>query len=424
MGCILSEVITWVTEGQKKLREYRRRRLDEVDKTISTREDRFHCNGEVLDTVNQLHEELTQNSRRYDYVTTTIVQGLVHSSIVIDHRSRASAHHLSYQSDRILKEAEKKLERGRHHAVSDGVLDTKKRWPPNLPPKSASSSSAGTFEVETENGHLEQLSRHRQWSTDFHGRDTHSEWVQNATGRKPVHNSMSRDGNHNHACSLERSQQAHQQPNLANRRPERVSSQPFSSSVQGRQYVRSSAHKAQLELRSLQNPLGITTDTLENTQAPYSPLRPRQNRHSPTSAGGPAPRPSTTEGISYQPQLRDLDPFVERRVASPELLFETSDTDEESSPRYKPALKYRPHPQMSVKEGLTIKRAKDRGRNAEYPDQALFRTLDAVLKRRDHVCCLANLPSWPLTHSLLARADSHRRFSSTRLRAWNNIGIR
>lgn len=415
MGCILSEVITWVTEGQNKLREYRRRRPLEVGKTFSTREDRFHCNGEVLDTVNQLLEELIQNRRRHDYVTPAIVQVLVHSSIVIDHNARSSALQLFYHSRRILREAQQKLDRGR--SVSDGALGRKKRLPPNLPPRSASTSSAGTFEVETENWH-------RPRSTDFQSRDTHNEPVQNALVQKPVHNSVSRNRNPSHTNSSKQSENGHQQPDLARRGPERVSSRPVSLIMQRQQYARSPAHKAQIETRSRYNPLGIVPDTYDTTQAPPSPLRPRQNRHSPTSAGGPAPRPLTTEGISHLPRFSDSDPFMERGVASSDLLFEASDIDEESSSRYRLAPKNRPHPRMSVNEGLIIKKAKDHGQNVEYPRQALIRTLDAVLRKRDHVCSLICLPSQPLIDSLLARANKGRRFLSTTLRVWHHIGIR
>lgn len=265
MGCILSEVITWVTEGRKKLWEYRRRRLEEVGENC------FHCNGEVLDTVNQLHEELKQNHRRHDYVTPKTVELLVHCSIVIDHNSRASAHHLSHQCNRILKEAQQKLDRGR--SVSDGALDTKKRLPPNFPPRPASTWSAGTLEVETENCHLGQLSGHRPRSTHFQRRDTHNEWVQNATIRKPVHSPVGRNGNRNLINPLERSQHGHPQAHLAHRRPEHVSSQPVSSNMQRQQCARSSAHKAQIEMRSQHIPLGIITDTYGDNQAPYPPLR-------------------------------------------------------------------------------------------------------------------------------------------------------
>ena len=385
MGCILSEVITWVTEGRRKLRDYRRRRLEEVG------EDRFHCNGEVLDTVSQLHEDLMQNRRIHDYLTPTIVQGLVHSSIVIDHQSRASAHQLFYQSGRILGDAQKKLERRRYHAVSDGVLEMKKRLPPNLPPKS-STSSTETFKVEMERGDLGQTSGHRVWSNGLQERDNHSEWVQHANVQVPVHNSMNHNGNRKHTISSERSQAQHQQPNSTHRRVERVSSQPVSPSMHRQNNMRSSAKTAQMEKWSQQNPLGIIADTYENTQSSYFPLRSPQNRYSAASAGGLALRPSSTEGISHLPELRHSVPFVERGVASSDLLLESSDCDEECSPRYRPALKDRPHPQMSVNEGLTIKRARERGQNVRYPDQDLFQTLDAVLRKRDHVCRFISPP--------------------------------
>lgn len=341
-----------------------------------------------------------QNSRRFDYVTPMIVQGLVHSSIVVDHQSRATARHLSYQSSRILREAEKKLDRGRYHAVSDGVLKAKKRLPPNFPPRSASTSSTGTFEVEAVNCDRGQTSGHRMWSNGLQERAIHSGWVQNGTAKEPVRKSIGRNGNRNRPILTERSQARDQQPEFTHRRPERVSSQPVSPSLQRQQYTRSSANTAQAEMWSQQNSLGIIADDYDNNQASYFPLRSPQNRHSAASAGGPAPRPSTTEGNFHLPDFRDSDPFVESRVASSHPLPATSNRDVVSSFHYRPARNDRPHPQMSVNEGLTIKRAREHGRNVRYPDQDLFQTLDAVLRKRDHVCrSIGPPPSFQTTPS-------------------------
>lgn len=431
MGCVLSEVITWVTEGPKKLREYRRRRPEEVGKAFATSEDRFHSNGEVLDTVNQLHDELMENRRIHDHVTPTIIQRLIHSSIVKDHRLRASAHQLSDQSSRILGEAQKKLDRGQlsgpaptpYHTVSDGALDRKKRLPPNWPPHLTSTSSTGTFELETENSNLGQMSGHRIPSKAFPGRDLHSEWVQNRGTQEPVHNPHT--GNCELPMSSERSQARYQLPSFPSPRSEHILSHPISSSMQRQQDTRSFVDAAQLaEAWSHNNPLGIIADNHDNTQASYSPLRSRQNRHSATIAGGLAFRPSTHGDISIMPDLRDSDPFVNSGVASSHPLPEIPDRDGQFSSRFRPARNDRPHPHMSVNEGLPIKWAREHGRNARYPDQDLVQTLDAVLRKRDHVCRSKSLSSQPTIHSSLDRADSRRHSLLTTLRVWDIIGIK
>lgn len=416
MGCILSEVVTWVTEGRKKLQEYRRRRLEEVGKTFSNREDRFHCNGEVLDTVNQLHDELMQNNRRLDYVTPMIVEGLVHTSIIVNYQSRASAHHLSYQSSRILKEAEKKLERERSHTVSNGVPKAKKRLPPNLPLRSASTSSAGTLEVEAANYDQGQTSRHPKRFNDLQERAIHSGWVRNGTAKEPGNPSNSHNGNRNRTIPTEQSQARYEQPNSVFRRPERVLSQADFSSMQRQQHPRFSTNTAQMEILNQQHHRSIVEQGHDTPQASYFPLRSRQYRYSATSAGRPATRPSTTEGVPYLPDFKDSDPFVESGVASPHSL-EACDRDEEYSSPYRPPRKDRPHPHMSVDEGLKIKEARERGQNAKYPDQDILKTSDAVLRKRDHVSRSISPPFHFPDHSGLEVADSRRRFLSTMLKA-------
>ena len=394
MGCILSEVITWVTEGRQKLKEYRRRRQEEVGKTSVTSEDRFHCNGDVLETVNQLHDELRENSRRHDYVTPTIIEGLVHSSIVMDHQSRGSAHSLSYQSNRILKDAQKRLDCGpssrpspnTHHTVSDGILEVKsRRLPPNLPPRFNSPSSTEHLLVDLEDADLGQTLQLPIPLDSFREREVHGGVVQDGTSRESFTNSISGHDPDNDMMTSERSQAQYQQHHFAPRRPGRILSQPVSSKAYLDYLRKSSANPGQLlEMPPQNNPLGITADTTDDTQTSHVPFRPRQLRQPPKAPRGPAPRPSTTEGISQVPGYRGSDPFVQGEMVAPDPLPATSDPGAEFV-RYRPARNDRPHPRMSVQKGLEIKRAREHGQNVKYPDQDLFQTLDDVLEKRDHV---------------------------------------
>lgn len=427
MGCILSEVITWVTEGRKKLRDYKRRRVEEIGRTLTRNEDRFHCNGEVLETVRQLHADFLQNRRVHDHITPMIVERLVHYSVVIDHHSRASAHALFTQSSRILEEAQERLDCERtnglatypYHNVSyDRVLGKKKRLPPNLPLRSASTSSIGTFEAETDDYGPAQSSGQWMWSTGSQQRGTHSGWVQNGVIQEPVHNFMGHGRNRKHTIPSERSEAQYQQPHFSHRRLKHVSSPPILSSIRRQQYTPSSAIRAQMEIRSQKNPSGITADGDDNSHASYLPSRSEQSRHSATSPGESVPRRSTTEGISHLLGTQDETQFVESGFPSHH--------DEGFPSQYTPALNDRPHPQMSVNEGLEIKRAKGYRQNTKYPDQDLFETLDAVLRHRDHVCRLFNLlfPPPPYTDSILARTKPCRYFSLTTPKAWDHIGIK
>lgn len=131
IGCILSEVATWITEGMPKVLEYRRRRAMEVHSKISRNEELFFHNYKVLEAVKQMHEEIKQNSRPTDRITDAVIQRLVKAMMIIDHHARAPATHFLDQSRQILDEARP----APGHTVSDEVIGTSRpRLPPNLPP--------------------------------------------------------------------------------------------------------------------------------------------------------------------------------------------------------------------------------------------------------------------------------------------------
>ncbi|KAL8938633.1 MAG: hypothetical protein Q9211_003117 [Gyalolechia sp. 1 TL-2023] len=131
MGCILSEVATWVTEGMPKVLEYRRRRATEVHSKAATNEELFFHDYKVLDTVNQIHEEIKRNSRPADRITDAIIQRLVKGMMITDHQARASSKHFLDRSRQILDEARPAWSQ----SVADGAIDTNRiRLPPRMPP--------------------------------------------------------------------------------------------------------------------------------------------------------------------------------------------------------------------------------------------------------------------------------------------------
>lgn len=392
MGCILSEVITWVTEGRKKLREYRRRRLEEVGQTFATSEDRFHCNGDVLATVNQLHDELTQNARKHDYVTPTVVQGLIHNAIIVDHQSRASARQLAYHSSRILREAQKKLDRGpssgsapnSYQTIPDAVSPVRRqRLPPNFPPQFNLPLPTEIADADTDISNLGQGSQPPMPPNGFQEQDYYDTTVQNVTVQGSLPNSINRN-NHSNGVMPERFFVPYQEQHVAPLRLDRISTQPVSYSTNPYNCNRLSAHTGRIAEFSLENnSLGIiahASDSTRNSQVPY---RPRQPRQSPTVTGTLAPKPSTTGSTPQLPEFRGSDPFIYSETAHLPPVNPGAYT--ESSFSREPERNNRPHPQMSVQSGLDIKRARERGQNARYPDQDLFQTSDAVLRKRDHV---------------------------------------
>ncbi|KAL8653142.1 MAG: hypothetical protein Q9226_003967 [Calogaya cf. arnoldii] len=135
MGCVISEVATWVTEGCPKLFEYRRRRQQEIAQksgVSSTGEDRFHHVSEVLETVKAIHAEIEHNSRRYDYITPCVVEKLVKAMVRPHPYHRGAAQFLLESATEILKDARRKQDAIRNgpapnpnHTISDSAIDTK-----------------------------------------------------------------------------------------------------------------------------------------------------------------------------------------------------------------------------------------------------------------------------------------------------------
>ncbi|KAL8879653.1 MAG: hypothetical protein Q9198_002778 [Flavoplaca austrocitrina] len=146
MGCVYSEVATWVTAGSHKLCEYRRRRQKEIGKRLgvaSSEEDRFHHVSEVLETVNGIHAEIEHNSRRCDLITPCVIEKLVKAMVRPYPQSRGAAQFLLETSRQILKDAEEKRKDAMpsgpaphpDHTNSDSRIDVRgPRLPPSLPP--------------------------------------------------------------------------------------------------------------------------------------------------------------------------------------------------------------------------------------------------------------------------------------------------
>lgn len=132
IGCIISEVATWITEGMPKVLEYRRRRAMEVHRKAATNEELFFHDYKVLEAVDQIHEEIKRNSHPTDHITDAVIQRLVKGMMITDHQARAPAKHFLDRSRQILDEARPLPAR---HTVSEGMIDTSRpRFPPSMPP--------------------------------------------------------------------------------------------------------------------------------------------------------------------------------------------------------------------------------------------------------------------------------------------------
>ena len=108
-GCILSEAAVWVVHGLKGLKEYRRRREQEIRQISRFRDDDcFHNGQKPLDTVLELHESLAKDSRQSDFATGPIVDMLI-KAMMQEPAHRPTAKDLLQTCQQILATAENNL---------------------------------------------------------------------------------------------------------------------------------------------------------------------------------------------------------------------------------------------------------------------------------------------------------------------------
>ena len=390
MGCIFSEVATWISEGKPKLLEYRRRRKQEIlEKSKTVSEDCFHYLSKVLETVTQIHIEIRENGRTNDYITPSVIRELVNGMIRPNPSSRASAQYLVESSVNILKEAEVKPKRALPdspapnpgHTSSDSDINiTTRRLPPNLPPGRGHQIPARSSDV------WENASRSLQ-SAELHEAPPISVWqgfnplqqghaVQNfgelgdQQGREPfeVHSDIST---------------AQKENPSAYRPSQRIVSHPAASSVQSQQHVRSSTSTAGVTGRYPNSrPLGALVDTYDTTNAMFLPQRPRD--YGATNNDLSASRAESNDESSEFANPKRADPANSNHTSFQDHQPTISGTHTGSPVGRQPVPHQRPHPTMSVEQGLKIKKAK-RSNRIDYPGEDDFRTTDDILKKRDHV---------------------------------------
>lgn len=148
MGCVISEVATWVDQGWSKVAEYRRRRSEEM-KTIGVEGDDFHIGGDVLDTVDEIHRDITEDPQPNDTITPFVVKLLV-EKMLISPKTRESAKYIYDQSTLIINRAKARLDEV--HATTSAepliqalpkIRDKRPKIPPNLPPSHNRQKSGG-----------------------------------------------------------------------------------------------------------------------------------------------------------------------------------------------------------------------------------------------------------------------------------------
>ena len=382
VGCVLSEVVTWVTEGSTKLQEYRRRRQQEVATKSNISEDRFHYNWQVLNTVKELHEDTVQNKRANDHVTSAVVQKLIEGMIVPDPRYRGAAQYFLEQSNTILEMAHTKLNR-----ISDNILHPRvKRMPPNLPAVHQTQFHSGFGETESDASSLEQAPRPQHIFTQLQKRNNRTSMPQGSRGQELLQHSTRHNEGDVEAIPFGNAESRYQQPNVFTRRTDRILSYPSTGSKTSEHHGYASVSKA-----AVAGPIpqfsfsGVATNGHSDMRSSLMGLRPRELRESPPAFEAPPARRISSEDHFRSPHDGSSEPLEQSSHASSPSVPALRDSDVRPLSHYKRVPSDQPLPYMVVSKGLAIKRDRDRGKNVKYPDHHDFQIMDAILRKRDHV---------------------------------------
>lgn len=108
VGCVFSEVSVWAHHGWKRVVEYRRQRSVEIeDKGGDEGERTFHFDGNLLDAVDGVHQDILGKFFTKDHVTRSVLDRLVVD--MLQHETRPTAKLIFEKSKRIIKDAEKRF---------------------------------------------------------------------------------------------------------------------------------------------------------------------------------------------------------------------------------------------------------------------------------------------------------------------------
>ena len=134
---------TWVNKGWDQLAEYRNRRLQEMEQRIGKKEDCFHDGFVILTAVEQCHNDIIASHRANDPITSEVVNQLIRDMLLFREAQRPTASHVYHKSRRIIEDAKAKIRRAESPALAATYgapprpIDTKSpppKDPPNLPP--------------------------------------------------------------------------------------------------------------------------------------------------------------------------------------------------------------------------------------------------------------------------------------------------
>ena len=386
MGCVLSEVAAWVTDGWKKVVEYRRRRKAEVIDKSGPDVETFHSGSKILDTVLQIHHHIIEVSRRCDLVTPHVIRELVAGMILIKSDSRGSAQFLYDGAKRIIAAARSEpgdsvttglaLEWGHRVPESHGGV-MKRKMPPNLPPSHRHNTSNDSYDsAGTSSTQVREQSGHPVSMTNT-----------SSPQASPLDYS-DRHGDPIHPNPRDLTETQYEEPESSTRRPNYALTyrHPTQSETRQQQEPYADIHENHGEPRS-NNRFGIDSDCTGPTDIPRMSRTQRRNtRNIPIQGGYGVVDP---ERLVWQPETEQNCVVGESAFQGPPRIHQQRPDQHNTLPitstEHSNGLKSHPHPEMSVDHGLRLKREEESGKVARFPPQEEIRSMNDTLKQRDHV---------------------------------------
>jgi serine/threonine protein kinase len=150
LGCVFSEAAVWLTLGKAGLEQYRQRRRSETQRIYDFHDHGcFHDGKEVLESVSDMHNEVSSCVRSCDFITKAVVgskrkgtrplvKGLITEMLTTKDR-RFSADQVRGSAEDILKEAQTALEEAEQSpAIRSRTFPTGSKRPPPVLPTSKS----------------------------------------------------------------------------------------------------------------------------------------------------------------------------------------------------------------------------------------------------------------------------------------------
>lgn len=111
LGCIYSEVATWIGHGWPRVEQYRIQRQREVERKLSDPNvgDLFHDGEKVLDAVEDSHSSVHESRRIDDFITPRMVSDVI-SEMLESQRVRLDALQVYSKAQKSLAAAKKELD--------------------------------------------------------------------------------------------------------------------------------------------------------------------------------------------------------------------------------------------------------------------------------------------------------------------------